>query len=222
MQTPDRKQRSDTDSSSSIPDLVRPRMQALSPMDLVTRAIQGFCSPPMEADLSQQGLSQSCLPPSKELRVDLQQQHSTHSALSDEEEEEDHHSKETAEEDHDFDNDSDNDDEDDDEENMLVVETVAETARIVRVVRGLEILIVTMALLVFTVSALKGFGVELEWYAKIDPSAPAFVSVVKSKNSNKLAVSDPISNTCRRVTALESNDSLTTCPGTTEHVPVLN
>ena len=192
MQTPSehekkqQEERSRLDSSSSsVPDLLGPSPAMMSPMDLVGRAIQGFCTPlehlhqqqhqrATSSDSQANGAGaddnlsprpRSCLRPASNLlnafAVDASSSVSSEDDAEDEEEEQD-------------------DDDDDDESDLWLVETGPGTGRTVRVLRALEIFLGTVALLLLTLSVAQRLGVQLEWHPKSasdNNNQAAFVSL---------------------------------------------
>jgi len=199
MQTPsehekkqqDERSRFDSESSSSVPDLLGPSPAMMSPMDLVGRAIQGFCTPLEHLHQRHQqhqraassgslahgagtagaddNLSpRSCRPPASNLlnafAVDASSSVSSKDHAEDEEEEQD--------------------DGDDDDDDLWLVETGPGTGRAVRVLRALEIFLGTVALLLLTLSAAQRLGVQLEWHPKsATDNQAAFVSLKQQQQA---------------------------------------
>ena len=180
---------------SGVPDLLRPAQPLINPLDLVSRALRGFCSP---HDSNQQILqkrnqyseiasSSHCLSTHQPGTVDKKQQfvdtfhndacNSTITTMSDDWDDRD--STKELDAPHQC---EDGEASDDEAEDVVVVETVPGTHRIVRVMRALEIFLCTIALLVATVAAAQRFGVQLEWYTKLDVADASFVSVMKQNN----------------------------------------
>lgn len=190
MQTPDdndgkqqRQQHSGSDadisSSGSVPDLIRGPAPNMSPMDMVNRAIRGFCTPHQRPSGSERSGGSmhdesnidryNCLPPANNLFFDAVEVGS--SVSGDEHPSKAHHSQEQ-------DRAEDVEDEDDDDDgDVLVVETVPGTGRIVRVVRALEIFLCTVALLLLTFKSLQRLGVQLELHPKDAADAASFAWV---------------------------------------------
>ena len=83
-------------------------------------------------------------------------------------------------------------DNDAESEDVLIVETVPETHRIVRVVRALEIFLCTLALLICTVVAAQRFGVQLEWYTKVDVTDTTWASMMKQKSVLEAILEVPV------------------------------
>lgn len=77
---------------------------------------------------------------------------------------------------------------DEEEDDVIVVETKPETARIIRVLRGLEILLVAVVILVVNFRALARIGVDFgfQMQPKLAGDETSFMSIAYSSAKNKL------------------------------------